>query len=359
MPELIPDDVLKNAKSILFFTHCAIGDFTYLGSYFKKVAEKYPNIKVDLWADEVRRTYKFWRWKYIKRYVLHDWLHSCSFFNKVYTETYTWGLFKKTFKEVQADKHSIIVSLYYLRSRRYSKHARRMNPDAFLAGFKSKHGNNYHWLDSELPYKLEREPFKWHITDLYDQQFKQLFDIELTREEKLSVLKIPEEWKDYGKNQIASWKAATPATGPSVFINTFAKDEKRCWDHRKIKKLIALMRDDERYKDAVFVVNAPPAGAHLLPEFDSDVLLFSGGDNFFQLPSMLDACDLIISVETSIGHLAVSLGKKIIPLIRSKNPEWIPLGLGRDDVIMVNDRRDWVEDIPVERVWDHINKLQK
>jgi len=358
MPELIPDDVLKNAKSILFFTHCAIGDFTYLGPYLKKVAETYPNIKVDLWADEIRRTYKFWRWKYIKRYVLHDWLKSCSFFNKVHTETYTWGLFNKTFKEVQKDEHSIIISLYYLRSRRYSKRARKMNTNAFLAGFKSKHGNNYHWLDAELPYRLDKKPFQWHITDLYDLQFKKMFGIELTREEKLSALTIPDQWKSYGKDLLKKWKEATPAHGPAIFINTFAKDEKRCWDHRKIKKLISLMRADERYKDAVFIVNAPPAEAHLLPEFDSDVMLFSGGDNFFQLPSMLDACDLIISVETSIGHLAVSLGKKVVPLIRSKNPEWIPLGLGKEDVVMADDRRDWVEDIGAQRVWEHITQVK-
>ena len=114
------------------------------------------------------------------------------------------------------------------------------------------------------------------------------------------------------------------------------------------------MRNDERYKNATFVVNAPPAEKHLLPEFDSDVLLFEGGDNFFQLPSMLDARDLIISVETSIGHLAVSLEKKVIPLIRSKNPEWIPLGLTVNDVVMANDRRDWVEDIPTERVFEKV-----
>src|SRR3989304_5069865 len=89
----IAPEVLKDTNRILFITHLALGDFTYMQQFFKKLAIEYPNLKIDLLIDDVRRTYFFWRWKYLKHSLINNWLLESSFINKVYAKTYSpWVL---------------------------------------------------------------------------------------------------------------------------------------------------------------------------------------------------------------------------------------------------------------------------
>ena len=68
---LVSDKQLEKIDKILFITHLAIGDFTYLQNYFKAFKDAYPHITIDLWVDEVRRTRLFWRWNKLKKYSIH------------------------------------------------------------------------------------------------------------------------------------------------------------------------------------------------------------------------------------------------------------------------------------------------
>jgi ADP-heptose:LPS heptosyltransferase len=78
--------------------------------------------------------------------------------------------------------------------------------------------------------------------------------------------------------------------------------------------------------------------------------LFSAEENFFQLPAMLQLCDLIISVETAVMHLANAVGVPVLALMRQKNPEWAPIDEENSTVITTVKRSEWVDAIPVERV---------
>ena len=111
---LIPADVLERADKILFITHLALGDFTYLQNYFQAFAQQYPHIKMHIWVDEVRRTRCFWRWKYLKAYALYDWLAAVPFVQKVYNQTYSPGLYKKSIRQA----HHGLSFLQRLRSER-------------------------------------------------------------------------------------------------------------------------------------------------------------------------------------------------------------------------------------------------
>jgi ADP-heptose:LPS heptosyltransferase len=46
--------------------------------------------------------------------------------------------------------------------------------------------------------------------------------------------------------------------------------------------------------------------------------VFLSAENFFQLPAMLSWCDLIISVETAVMHLANAVHVPVIALMRQK-----------------------------------------
>jgi ADP-heptose:LPS heptosyltransferase len=76
----------------------------------------------------------------------------------------------------------------------------------------------------------------------------------------------------------------------------------------------------------------------------------SANDNFFQLPAMLAECDLIISVETAVMHLANAVRVPVIALMRQKNPEWKPIDAGNSTVIMPAKRTAWVNKITVDEV---------
>jgi hypothetical protein len=87
--QLIPEELLQRSRKILFISHLAIGDFAYLQNYFLAFSRKYSHLKVDLWVDEVRRTWLFWRWPHLRKYALYDWVEQCPCFNKIYRRTYS------------------------------------------------------------------------------------------------------------------------------------------------------------------------------------------------------------------------------------------------------------------------------
>jgi len=110
-----------------------------------------------------------------------------------------------------------------------------------------------------------------------------------------------------------------------------------------------------KWANACFLINAMPqelakvtavVQAHGLPRTQA----FSAVDNFFQLPAMLAQCDLIISVETSIMHLANAVHVPVVALMRKKNPEWAPFDSANSTVITVARRSDWVKAISVDQV---------
>jgi len=130
---------------------------------------------------------------------------------------------------------------------------------------------------------------------------------------------------------------------------------KRCWPLERVAELIAAMRKQPAWRDACFIVNAVPQElAHAKTVFDGYALdrtqLFSAEENFFQLPAVLSQCDLIISVETAVMHLANAVHVPVIALMRQKNPEWVPIDRANSTVITALQRRDWVKAIAVEQV---------
>jgi len=77
------------------------------------------------------------------------------------------------------------------------------------------------------------------------------------------------------------------------------------------------MQRQAQWQDACFIVNAVPQElAQARQVIQSYSLqrteLFSAEDNFFQLPAVLCQCDLIISVETAVMHLANAVHVPVI-----------------------------------------------
>jgi ADP-heptose:LPS heptosyltransferase len=91
----------------------------------------------------------------------------------------------------------------------------------------------------------------------------------------------------------------------------------------KVAELIKAMQAMKAWRGACFVVSAPPEKLAqtqaTLKEYNlKNTQFFSAQENFFQLPAMLSWCDLIISVETAVMHLANAVHVPVIALMRQK-----------------------------------------
>ena len=362
--QLIPAQALEKADKILFITHLAIGDFTYLQNFFSAFAKAYPHIKVDIWIDEVRATSDPSKWEFLKKYSLYDWAENCSFFRKVYRRTYSPELLQESIHEAQQENYPLVVSLATLRPHKYAQLARTVGPHALAIGIRGRAKWYAPW-QSAVYNKLDATfaPFHppqsgYHITEIYADWFKQLCNLTVTSENRFPFVHIPDQWTSYAQQQFITWgvtQANVAAGQKVVFINAFAKTKKRCWPLRSVAELIIAMRALPQWSNTHFVVNAVPQELNNVKSVFAtynlqDTHIFSANENFFQLPAILQRCDLIISVETAVMHLANAVHVPVIALMRQKNPEWVPIDSKISTVITTTRRSEWVDAIPVSAI---------
>jgi heptosyltransferase-3 len=358
---LIPSDLLKKSDKILFIAHLALGDYTYLQNCFQAFARAYPHLKLHLWVDEVRRTADAAQWPHLKKNVLYDWLDACDFIDKVYKQNYSPDLFQASIREAQNEHYPIVVSLGTLRPHFYADLARAISPDGFVVGLKKPLGLTslhryftFRKLDASLDPDVPDRSLAPHISDVHAEWFRQLAGVDLPPAERIPFVHIPERFVEGAKARLREWGFAG-RQGKLVFINPFAKTRKRCWPVERVAELITTMRAQPEWRDACFIVNAVPQEVErvktMLVEHKLDrTEMFSANENFFQLPAMLAECDLIVSVETAVMHLANAVGVPVVALMRQKTPEWAPVDKANSTVITADQRRDWVKAIPVQAV---------
>lgn len=361
---IIPATSLAKADKILFITHLAIGDFTYLQNFFAAFAGQNPQIKIDLWIDELRRSNNPEEWKFLEKYALYDWAENCPFFRKVYRRTYSPALLKESILEAQQEKYPLVVSLATLRPYNYAALGRSLATDAFIVGIKGKSRWYAPWdkaayaqLDKTFA-PFARPPGGYHITAVYADWFRQLSGVELTEPERFPFIDIPQHWQDYAQQQLIEW-APVDSTSVGkrrvVFINAYAKTKKRCWPLASVAELIIEMTKLPAWRNTCFIVNAVPQeldnARQVLATYKlKNTQLFSANENFYQLPAILQRCDLIVSVETAVMHLANAVHVPVIALMRQKNPEWVPIDQSGSTVIKTARRSEWVNAIKVGQV---------
>lgn len=359
--QLVPSDLLQKRGRILFITHLALGDFTYLQNCFQAFARAYPNVRVHLWTDEVLRTTDASKWEYLRKQALYDWLDVCPFFEKVYNRTYCPQVLQESILEAQRQHYPLVVSLATLRAHRYASLARKISPRAYVVGirkptglFALHHHLAYARLNAALPMYTVSKEHPRHISDVHADWFRQLFGTRIAPEARFPFVHIPDQWSRSAQQTLTEWGFAR-RSGKLVFINPYAKTRKRCWPLDRVAQLIKGMSACDKWRDACFIVNSVPQ------QFDTakQVLeghalertrLFSARENFFQLPAILSRCDLIISVETAVMHLANAVHVPVIALMRQKSPEWAPIDASRSTVIETARRGDWVKEITVGQV---------
>jgi ADP-heptose:LPS heptosyltransferase len=166
---------------------------------------------------------------------------------------------------------------------------------------------------------------------------------------------------DYARTQFAAWgfsdgqQGSEGRPGRAVFLNAFSKSVERSWPLERVIELIRTMRTHEAWRDVGFVVNVVPEALDQARKLFGEATLarthlFSAEDNFFQLPAILSLCELVISVETAVMHLANAVHVPVIALMRQNNPEWAPIDKANSTVITAPRHGDWVDKIGVQDV---------
>jgi len=367
MAQLVPAELLKKSDKILFIAHLALGDFTYLQSCLKAFAENYPHIKIHIWVDEVRRTNKASEWEHLKKYSLYDWLADCPYVEYFYSQTYSPALYKQSIVKAQQKNYPIVVSLAVLRRHLYARLARKISPHGFVVGQRKrvrlldilKH-LAYRKLDATIPaYKVSAQHMP-HISEIYAGWFTSLFGMPITSDALFPFVNIPEKWTVYACEKFLEWDFSTlessnSKAGKVLFLNSFSKSIERSWPLERVIELIQAIRQQDAWCDTRFVVNVIPEelmraralfDRYAMPQ----VHLFSAEENFFELPAILSLCDLIVSVETAVMHLANAVHVPVIALMRQTSPEWAPIDKKNSILITVPKRKDWVNVISVSDV---------
>jgi ADP-heptose:LPS heptosyltransferase len=307
----------------------------------------------------------------LKNYSLYDWLESSSFINKVYRETYSPGTCKKSLQQAQREHYPVVVSLATLRPYTYAKLARIISPAGFVAGmvtkpkfFQVRQKLAYKNLDAGLYRNGINKPATNHITDFYAQLMEQLFGVVVPCEKRAPFIEVPRQWITFAKLRFLKWSIDKKHKefGKVFFINAFAKGTKRCWPLHYLLMLMIELKHQDQWGDVSFIVNVPPEEYHVVHNYFTqhsvnDMYLFSAQHNFFQLPAIISICDAVISVETSVMHLASALKVPVVALMRTKNPEWRPWDETRSVIVYAPNRQSWVKDITPQQVLEGVRML--
>jgi glycosyltransferase involved in cell wall biosynthesis/ADP-heptose:LPS heptosyltransferase len=358
---LVPARLLENPAKILFVMHPGIGDFCYLQNFFRELAARFPLLEMHLWVGEHRITADPAKWDALKNFILYDWLAACPYFKKIYRNNYSPAGLAGAVVEARAEKYDAVATLVLTRWHKYAKLAREICPAGAGAGIVISAMRPFDikgWLKT-FPYKKPDIAFPaapatvGHISDIFSWWFQRLFGCGLPVEKRMPFMDIPGEWTRWADGFIKKIGADGKKL---VFVNVTAKDWKRCWPLENGIETIKAMQQVSQWKDAIFLLNAMPGDVAKFHDTVSKgglkrTHLFSAEENFFQLPSVLGKCSLIISVETSVMHLANAVRVPVIALMRKKYAWiWYPLDGNNTTLITTGKRGDHMDRIPVGRV---------
>ena len=333
---IVPGHLLTSSKKVLFVTHMTTSTFTYLQNYFIAFKEAYPHLAIDLWIEEPEQAYCFWRWNYVKKNMLFDWLRACPFINKLYTETYSPFVVKKSIKQAQLEQYDIIISLASRQIYRSIKLAQTINAHAFIVAQKKNYKPYRHLFEQALLKKINgtysyTPEAHDHISDIYASWFQQIFSIIVPKEQCKPFIIIPTTWLLYAKLQFLKWGICKKSNifTRVVLVNAYAKNTNQSWPLKNVFELIKTIKQNDPWGDITFLINAAPKDIYTVKKMAlryalNQLHIISADLNFFQLPAFISISDLVISVEAAVMHLACALDVPLIALTQMNNQHWLP-----------------------------------
>ena len=325
----------SGSVKLLYMTHLALGDYLYQGPFLKALALSQPNIQLDIWIDDCRQKKKSWHAG--RSQSLVQWLSNESHINSVYPiASGTSDLHQQIQRAYLAD-YDVIVFVATNRNAEFAKTALKIANRGKVFGTippnrldRIVHHSVYKKLDGII--NLTKTSQYDHISDFYQDIFRKLFAISLNQNQRLLKVNISRRLKDQCIEKIDCLVKKFQLTQPQViFINHLSTSYKRDWKLSQLDELIRLISDQS--PQSLFILNAPPNEFGSLDYWVKNnpnishlaIEVFTAKNNFFELPGLMSLCNLVISVETAIMHLASNLNIKQVALIRQSAKQWRPL----------------------------------
>ncbi len=219
------------------------------------------------------------------------------------------------------------------RANRYAITARDISANGYIVGNTTPFWRNpvahlLHYPKLSKRYALNQTAKSHHISDIYSERFKRIFGLSsISHHHQLT---IPTQWVQQAKDSIAQL-THNHNNSTTLFINHLSTTEKRNLTWGTLLKIVkkALLECESLY----CIINLPPAEYPLFndihrnePDLPKDrIVAFCATEHFYQLPALIHACDMVLTVETAIMHIASTLNVPQLVLMRKNATQWQPL----------------------------------
>lgn len=352
----------SGSLKLLYMTHLALGDYLYQGPFLKALALSQPSIQLDIWIDDCRQKKKSWHTG--RSQSLVQWLSNESHINSVYPIASHTSDLNQQIEQAHFEDYDAIVFVATNRNAEFATTALKIVNRGKVFGTLPANkldrlmGHSvYKKLDGKI--NLTKSSQYDHISDFYQDIFRQLFAINLHQKQRLLKLNISDQLKDQCVQKIDSLTKKYQLTQPQViFINHLSTSQKRDWKRSQIDELIQLISN--KSPQCLFILNSPPNEFEALDYWVKNnsnlshlaIEVFTAKNDFFELPSLMSLCNLVISVETATMHLASNLNIKQVALIRQSAKHWRPLN---NSLVLQGEQR--VDSIQPTEVFDAISNF--
>jgi ADP-heptose:LPS heptosyltransferase len=330
---LIPTDSMNKAVRVLYMTHMAIGDFVYQGPHLKALQQKFPNIQLDIWIDDLRDRSKSWHKR--RNTTLCQWLEDQSFIHSIYPIAESACERQELIKQAQERHYDVIFFIATQRCDLYAKVARAISSTANIVGTRSKALRNpiqlwwrFKRIDGYLREQSIPAEYQNHISDLYGFRFQTL----VGAKSATATLQIspPDIWHQRARDRLRNHADETVKRW--LLINPLSTSVKRDLSWAKTLRLIIALH--QTHPSLGFVLNLPPDQLQTFQrklaaepaEPAIKIVPFTAKEHFYELPAMLSCVDYVVTVETAIMHLAASVGTRQTALVRDSAKHWRPMG---------------------------------
>jgi ADP-heptose:LPS heptosyltransferase len=358
----LTEKFLGNCKRVLYMSPMAIGDYVYQGAFLKALSNKYPHLEIDLWIDDCRARKKLWHTG--RNTVMGQWLSSESHINYVYSMSKNREERDQKIKEAWSKDYDAVVFITTSRISKFARTALRIvNRGKVFGTISSNVIDNilnysaYKKLDGKISIQ---NTFKYdHITDFYQAIFQRFFSLPVPNQKRILKLNLATDLIEKCATKLSYFARKHKLENPkTIFINHLSTTSKRDWQLDQVEELTLLI--NKSIPNNLVILNAPPHEYENLCKWlkNNQKLnslafeVFTAKENFFELPALMSQCDLVISVETAIMHLASSLNLNQIALIRESAYRWRPQNNAK---IILGKKR--IDSIPPETVLKSIQAL--
>lgn len=357
---LIPNERLAQAKRLLFVSPLALGDFLYIKTFLSALKQQNPSLEVDIWLDDNRNNQDNWRLSRSK--IMQQWIAAEPAFSRSYGCSDSKAMQDKQVATAKALDYDLVITHSGSKSEQFSALARRISPKGFIVTSmaKSKLGgllDPWFFRHSDKTFKIDVTALgeQHHITDRYYQLLHRITGLTLDKLAFMPSLTITPQFAEKAQAWLKQ-QFSDRTQGKLYFLNHLSTNKKRDWHQSQLFELITRLTEQE--PGSRFIVNSTPENYSALKQAiadepklaNSQISPFTVTDNFFELPAMIAAADMVITVETAIMHFATASQRPLIAMMRQKKPYWAPPETTSSKVLYASTGKGYVSDISVDEV---------